>query len=65
LIGEQWARIAKGIPKEDAAQFAERKKRIEALLKQASDARLSWTWGISASFTCDRQAHIGSLISVQ
>ena len=38
LLGEQIAVLAKGIPKEDAAEFAERKKRIEALLKQASDA---------------------------
>jgi len=41
LISEQWAILAKGIPKEDAAQFAERKKRIEALLKQVSDERSS------------------------
>lgn len=33
LIGEQMAVIAQGMPKEDRAKFAERKERIEALLK--------------------------------
>jgi GGDEF domain-containing protein len=33
LIGEQVAVIAKGMPEEERAKFAERKERIEALLK--------------------------------
>ena len=33
LIGEQVAVIAKGVPEEESAKFAERKERIEALLK--------------------------------